>query len=168
MQPLKPLKSLIRFHSDRGKTVKILAISSSGGHWIQLLRLRPAFVGCRVTYVTTFSGADSSLSGERSFKILDSSKSSKLKLLFSSIQIFFILLRVRPNVIVTTGAAPGVISLVIGRLFGARRLWIDSIANGEELSLAGKIATKHAHLCLTQWPHIAERSQYVEFRGSIL
>ncbi len=29
---------------------KVLAISSGGGHWVQLLRLRPAFEGCAVTY----------------------------------------------------------------------------------------------------------------------
>src|SRR5688572_14021606 len=36
---------------------KILAVASSGGHWTQLLRLRPAFDGCEVVFVTTQSGS---------------------------------------------------------------------------------------------------------------
>jgi hypothetical protein len=31
---------------------KILAVSSGGGHWVQLLRLAPAFKGHDVVYVT--------------------------------------------------------------------------------------------------------------------
>jgi hypothetical protein len=31
---------------------KILAVSSGGGHWIELLRVRPAFEGADVVYVT--------------------------------------------------------------------------------------------------------------------
>ncbi len=38
------------------KTPKVLAISSGGGHWVQLLRLRPAFAGCDVTYATVRDG----------------------------------------------------------------------------------------------------------------
>ena len=29
---------------------RVLAVASGGGHWVQLLRLRPAFEGCDVTY----------------------------------------------------------------------------------------------------------------------
>ena len=36
--------------------LKIIAISSMGGHWHQLLRLRPAFVGADVVYISTDPG----------------------------------------------------------------------------------------------------------------
>jgi hypothetical protein len=32
-------------------TKKVLAVASGGGHWVQLLRLQPAFVHHKVTYV---------------------------------------------------------------------------------------------------------------------
>ena len=35
-----------------GPLRRVLAISSGGGHWVQLPRLRPAFAGAEVTYVT--------------------------------------------------------------------------------------------------------------------
>ena len=38
------------------KKKKILAISSGGGHWVQLLRLRKAFEGHNVIYATVKSG----------------------------------------------------------------------------------------------------------------
>ena len=33
-------------HETRAKKPRVMAISSGGGHWIELLRLRPAFDDC--------------------------------------------------------------------------------------------------------------------------
>ena len=65
-------------------------------------------------------------------------------------------LRHRPNVIITTGAAPGYFALRFGKLFGARTIWIDSMANAEKLSKSGAEVRKHADLWLTQWEHLAQ------------
>jgi hypothetical protein len=73
----------------------------------------------------------------------------------------------RPDVIVTTGAAPGYFAVRFGRLLGTRTVWVDSIANAEELSMSGRMAGKHASLWLTQWPHLAQGGG-PEYRGSVL
>jgi UDP-N-acetylglucosamine:LPS N-acetylglucosamine transferase len=64
-------------------------------------------------------------------------------------------LRHRPHVVISTGAAPGFFCILAGRLTGARTMWIDSVANGEELSMCGKLSKRFAHQCLTQWEHLA-------------
>lgn len=33
--------------------MRVLAVASSGGHWVQLMRLRPAWEGCDIAYLTT-------------------------------------------------------------------------------------------------------------------
>ncbi|WP_232305293.1 glucuronosyltransferase [Erythrobacter dokdonensis] len=66
-----------------------------------------------------------------------------------------VVLKHRPDVIVSTGAAPGFFCILAGRLIGARTLWIDSVANGEELSMCGKLSKRFAHECWTQWEHLA-------------
>jgi len=77
-----------------------------------------------------------------------------------------ILLRVRPQVIITTGALPPLLALALARLFGVRTLWIDSIANSEELSGSGRHAGKVASAVVTQWPQLNEPG--VEHWGSVL
>ena len=76
------------------------------------------------------------------------------------------MLRERPDVVVSTGAAPGYLALRCAKLLGARTVWIDSVANVEELSLSGRIASTKADLCLTQWPHLAAGP--VGYEGSVL
>jgi hypothetical protein len=79
-----------------------------------------------------------------------------------------IVIRTRPDVIVTTGAAPGVFALLAGAPLGAKRIWIDSIANAQEVSLSGCKARHVATLWLTQWPQLANDKTGPEYRGSVI
>lgn len=148
------------------KQKRILAVASGGGHWVQLLRLRPAFEGCEVRYVTVDKGYAADLDGERLYTVPDANMQHKFALLRLACTTLFVVLRTRPDVVISTGAAPGWFALRLGKLFGARTVWIDSIANGEELSLSGQKAG-FADLWLTQWPELAHEGG-PEFAGAVL
>ena len=75
--------------------------------------------------------------------------------------------RFRPQVVISTGAAPGFFCILWGKMLGARTLWIDSIANAEQISLSGRMATQIGAKCLTQWEHLADDTR-TEFEGSVL
>lgn len=79
----------------------------------------------------------------------------------------WIVIRERPDVVVTTGAAPGLVVLALARLLGARTVWVDSIANAERLSLSGRLAEGRADLVLTQWPELA-REGGPRYLGGVL
>ncbi len=143
----------------RSKTPKLLAISSGGGHWVQLLRLRPAFEGCEVVYATVLEGYRSDLVEGADFRVIpDSNRSNKIALVRSAWSIFWLIYRLRPDVVLSTGAAPGYFGVRFGKWLGARVVWVDSIANAEELSLSGQKAGFFVDLWLTQWPHLASES----------
>lgn len=147
---------------------KVMAISSGGGHWVQLLRLRPAFEGCDVTYVTVREGYRADVGGEADFRVIhDGNRWNKLNLLRSAIGVIWLLVTVRPDVVVTTGAAPGYFGVRFGKWLGARVVWLDSVANAEELSLSGEKAGSFVDLWLTQWPHLSH-SGGPKYYGSVL
>lgn len=135
--------------------MKVLAVASGGGHWTELMRLRPAFEGADVTYVTVQRYYADDVAGHRFFVIPDATRWDRVKLVLLVLRLVWILLRVRPDAVVTTGSAPGFLALRFGRLFRARTVWIDSFANTEEMSLSGKLAGRYADLWLTQWAHLA-------------
>ncbi len=146
---------------------KVLAISSGGGHWTELLRLRPAFDECDVTFATVQSDYRDDVAPSSFTLVPDATRWQKLRLVHLIAKVFILLIRIRPDVIVTTGAAPGFVAIRLGRLFRIPSCWIDSIANAEELSLSGKKATAIASLTLSQWQHVAD-SEGVEYAGAIL
>ena len=74
----------------------------------------------------------------------------------------------RPDVVISTGAAAGCILCILGKMLGAKVVWIDSIANVERLSMSGRFVRCFADLFLTQWPELASRYRNVEYRGTII
>lgn len=145
---------------------KIIAVASGGGHWVQLLRLRPAFVGHDVQYLSTNIDYSNEIAG-RLHVVTDANMWNKLKLCKMFIEVAWIILKVRPDVVVTTGAAPGFAAIMFGRLIGARTIWIDSIANSEELSSSGRQARRFAHAWVTQWEHLSKPDGPIHWGGVI-
>ena len=145
---------------------RILAIASGGGHFVQLLRLRPAWEGHDVTYATVHAASSVDVAPDRLLTFRDVSRADWWRLPLALIDAVRILFAVRPQVIVTTGALPPLVVLVLARPLGIRTLWVDSIANGEELSGSGRHAGRVANAVITQWPALAEPG--VEYWGSVL
>lgn len=146
---------------------RVLAIASGGGHWQQLMRLRPAFENQRAIFVTTDEAYAVDVPGSDLFVVTDANRDHPMKLIRSAWEVFSRVVRLRPDVVISTGAAPGLFGIIFGRLVGARTIWVDSIANAEALSLSGRIALKASHVALTQWPHLAE-TRGPRYHGSIL
>jgi hypothetical protein len=140
--------------SDR-RPRTILAVASRGGHWVQLLRMRPAFEGCRVVYATSGREQQCDVPGERLYAVGDASTWNKLGLVILALRVALVVLWVRPDVVISTGAAPGYAAVRVARLLRKRTIWIDSIANADQMSLSGRRLQGHADVWLTQWPHIA-------------
>jgi UDP-N-acetylglucosamine:LPS N-acetylglucosamine transferase len=150
------------------KTIKVLALSSGGGHWVQLLRLRPAFANCHIVFATAKEGYRADVGPGAEFRLIpDANRWDKAGLLRVLVAIFRLIWHERPDVVISTGAAPGYFAVRIGNLFGARTIWVDSIANAEELSLSGRKAGPHADLWLTQWAHLATPGG-PQYWGSVL
>ena len=156
--------------SDRAtKTTgtRVLAVSSSGGHWEQLMLLRDSFDGCDVQYAATMAGL-----GERSgvgstHIVPDFNATRPVKTMMSLMAVAKVVRKVRPHVVVSTGAAPGLVAILVGRALGARTIWIDSVANVERLSLSGRMAGRIADLWITQWRHLA-RPRGPIYHGAVL
>jgi len=147
--------------------MKVLLISSSGGHWVQMCRLKPAFSGCKLLYASTEKSYHQHNPDDPFYFIPDASRWNKFKLLWQALTVAYVLLKAKPDVIVSTGASVGLFALFIGKKLRARTIWIDSIANSDELSLSGRKAKKYADLYLTQWEHLAEPGG-PEFSGSVI
>lgn len=148
-------------------TKRILAVASGGGHWQQLMTMRAAFEGHEVLYLTTFAGLPEEYGLRRAAIIPDCSRQSRVDLLRCLAALSYHLARHRPSVVVSTGALPGVLAVVLGRLTGARTVWIDSVANAEEMSMSGRLARRFSTLWLSQWEHVA-RASGAEFAGRVL
>lgn len=133
---------------------KVLAVASMGGHWEQLQIVAEAFDGRDALFVTTKQDLLTQ-ANRKGFVVKDCNRNRIGDTLACVWQCIRIVATVRPQLVISTGAAPGLICLALGRLTGARTIWIDSFANVEQLSMSGKMARYIVHEWLTQWKHLA-------------
>ncbi len=146
---------------------KVFAISSPGGHWIQLTRL---CAGLETKHEIVYALPDKLFKPKRAQKIysvMDVSADDKWKLIPCAFQVGYILLKERPQVILSTGAAPGVVAILLGKLLRIRTIWVDSIANVQKISRSGELVKNRADVFLTQWEHLSDQQQIL-FKGSVL
>jgi hypothetical protein len=79
-----------------------------------------------------------------------------------------LVMKQRPDVVVTTGALPLAMVCLVAKLTGSSVVWIDSIANTERLSMSGSFVHRFADLVIVQWPDLANKYKNVVYAGTIL
>lgn len=147
---------------------KLIAIASTGGHYVQLSRImkQANFDSNDILFVRTKVNATDAPSFENESLIEDVSRDTLIRSPIIAFQMLKLVLKHKPKWIITTGAMPGLISIVIGRLLLRKTMWVDSIANTKQLSASGRMAKKFAHKTLTQWPDLA--GDNVEYKGRVI
>ena len=146
---------------------KVFAVASIGGHWIQLLRIaKPMEEKYEMVYLCTHPKCETMVEGNKFHLISDYSRWDAWKMIPSFFQLLRIVRKEKPDAIITTGAAPGLMCLVAGKILGRKTIWIDSIANVQHLSASGRIAAKFATRVYTQWKDLA--TDKIVFAGNIL
>ena len=115
-----------------------------------------AFEGMDVHYITTTNGVRDEVSTAPLYVVPDANLDEKLGLFILALKVLWVIIRLRPNVVISTGAAPGFFALMFAKLFGAKTIWVDSIANVEQLSVSGQKVKRLADLWLTTWNHLAK------------
>ncbi len=151
------------------KQIKICLAASAGGHLTQLLKLSDSWNGYGTFCVTTTEVARKRLEQYGKVYVIGECNRNHpirvVKVLFRCIRI---VLRERPDVLFSTGAAPGCMVCFLGKITGAKVIWIDSIANVQQISLSGRIVRHISDLFLVQWPELAEQYKNVEYAGAVI
>ncbi|MGP5309387.1 oligosaccharide biosynthesis protein Alg14 [Vreelandella alkaliphila] len=153
--------------------MKILMVASFGGHFVQLQRLyrqiKETSDCSSVEFMFGVSEPNVTIDSCIVYEITNVHRESGIKqLLKVTREVFGVIKRSRPDVVISTGALPGLLFCVIGKVLGKKVIWVDSMANYQTLSFSGKIAKLFCDVCLTQWEHLAEQDKRLSFWGKVL
>ena len=135
---------------------RILAVSSGGGHWVELRRLKPVFDLYDTAYITTSADSGVDVPDNRLYVVTNFTRRNVYRAIVLIPELVRILLKEKPDVIISTGAAPGLVCLALAKILTrARTIWIDSIAARDYISTSGREARHVADVWLTQWPDLS-------------
>ena len=145
--------------------MKICLACSIGGHLTQMFRLMPAFEG-HDTYFVTFEG-ETSKDLEHVYFIKDW-KRNPLMFFVNFFQSLDILLKEKPDVIVSTGAGIAIPTCYLGKLFGKKIIFIESFSRIKRRSATGKTIYPIADLFLVQWKSLLkEYGDKAKYKGAV-
>jgi len=154
---------------DRPKRLLICLAASAGGHISQLLKIAESWDGHETFCVTTTEVMRDKLSRFGEVYVVGECNREYplrvLKVLMKCVKVAFVQ---KPDVVISTGAAAGCIMCILGKLRGAKIIWLDSITNVESMSLSGRMVRYVADLCLVQWPELVEKYKGVEYQGPVI
>lgn len=153
---------------------KILFISSSGGHFSELMQLEPLFSKYDSYFITEKVKSCRNLKKkykDHAFYLLFGTKHHILSYLFifpyNCVKSLFLYFKIRPEYIITTGAHTAVPMCYIGKVFGSKIIYIETFACIDLKSLSGRMVYPIANLFLVQWENMLKLYPKAKYIGKI-
>jgi UDP-N-acetylglucosamine:LPS N-acetylglucosamine transferase len=130
----------------------VLLVCSSGGHLTQLYNLRPWWERLDRTWVTFDKpDATSLLAGERAVWAYHPTTRNVWNLLRNTGLAWRTVRRLRPDLVVSTGAGVALPFFLVGKLFGARTVYIEVFDRIDSATLTGRLCRPFSDRFLLQW-----------------
>ena len=150
--------------------MKICFVASSGGHWEELMCVKDVAKEHEAIYITEAGGQAQDSGIERLF-VLEQMNRREKNFVFKFLKLLGvarrILLKEKPDVVITTGALIAFPFCLIGKLTGAKVIYIESFARVTNKSLTGKLVYPFADLFLVQWESLLKAYPKAKYVGGI-
>jgi UDP-N-acetylglucosamine:LPS N-acetylglucosamine transferase len=146
----------------------LLLVCSTGGHLLQLVALREVWQDIPRAWVTFDKSDARSLLAEELVLYAHGPTNRNIPNLLRNLRLAVRLVReLRPRVVLTTGAGVAVPFVWIGRLFGARAVYVESFTRIEQPSLSLRLIAPFADRVYAQWPELRAEVPKARSLGSV-
>ena len=153
---------------------RVLFISSAGGHFTEMMALRPMFSDYDFFLMTEKTKSSESLSkkypGRFGFLLYGTMShpfSYPFKLLGNCFISLFYYLKFRPKVVVTTGVQSAGPMCCIAKIMGSKVIYIETFANLETKTASGRIIYYFADYFVVQWKSMLKLYPKAHYGGWI-
>jgi UDP-N-acetylglucosamine:LPS N-acetylglucosamine transferase len=135
--------------------MKILLVASADANLRGLQLLEPFWSRHRRLWITGRAvTTPPGLAGERMVRAHGPTTRNLLTLLRNALLALRVLRHERPELIIATGAGVAVPFLILGRLLGARTVYVESITRIESLSLTARLSLPFLSVLYVHWPQL--------------
>lgn len=152
------------------KKIKVCFAASSGGHFEQLMMLRPLMDKYESIVVTEKTEYCTNLKGIKTYYMLQINREEKSCLprlfanVFKSLKLYIV---EKPDAIICTGVLAMIPLCLICKLFGKKLIYIESFAKITSPTQSGKLLYKYADQFYVQWPQMMKFYPKAVYLGGI-
>ena len=152
------------------RPVDVLLVCTAGGHLMQLWSLREAWSGYEHAWVVGSHGGgdvESLLAGEEVHYAYSPAARSLKNAVRNLVLAWRLVGRLRPQVLVTTGAAVAVPFAWVARARGVRVAYVETLARASRPSLSCRMAGPTADRLYVQWPELLATVRGSRYAGTV-
>ena len=136
------------------RNIKICFAASSGGHFEQLMMLKPLMNKYDSFVVTEKTSYSSDVEGFTNYGLMQVNRkelSMPFRLIINGFKSIFILIKEKPDVVITTGVLAMIPLSLLAKFCGKKLIYIESFAKINSPTLTGKLLYKYADRFYVQW-----------------
>lgn len=149
---------------------KLCLAASSGGHFEQLLMLKPLMEKYDCFLMTEMTAYKVEVKGEKVYYLHQVNR-KEIKFLFEMIVNSFrslcIFIKERPDVVITTGVLAMIPMCLLAKIFRKKLIYIESFAKVTMPTVTGKLMYKFADQFYVQWPQMKKIYPNAIYLGGI-
>ena len=149
---------------------KICFTASSGGHFEQLMMLKP-LMDKYDSFIVTEQTGYSVIKEDRKIYYLNqvnrNEKTFIFKMISNMFKSFKIFLKENPDVVISTGALATIPMCLLSKVFRKKVIFIESFAKITSPTLTGKLIYKFADQFYVQWEEMKEHYPDAIYEGGI-
>jgi beta-1,4-N-acetylglucosaminyltransferase len=149
--------------------MKILLVGSSGGHLYHLWLLKDIWNNCDRAWVTfEKKDATSLLANEKTYFCHYPTNKNIKNLIKNYFLAKKILRKEKPDIIISSGAGAAIPYFLLGKRYGAKRIFIEVYDRIDNPTITGKICYRHCELFITQWDEQKKNYPKSKMLGEII
>lgn len=135
---------------------KVCVPTSSGGHLTHMRMLMPVLDEAANRFWVTFDkeDANTALAGERVYHCHFPTNRNVRNTVRNTLLAIRVLSKERPDLIVSSGAAIAVPFFLVGKLMGARTIYVEVFDRMGAPTLTGRLVRRFTDLFVVQWPEM--------------
>ncbi len=154
------------------KKKKVIFVAGVGGHLTELLQLDSLFKEYDYTLITEKTEVTKDLKNKYNVKyFFYNNKKNYIKYLFINgfnlINSIIAYIKIRPDVVVTTGPNTGVYLCQLAHIFKKKVIFIETYANVTNSTKSGRIVYKFADHFVVQWESLKKEYPKALYFGGI-
>lgn len=150
--------------------MKICFAASSGGHFEQILMLKPLMNEYDSFLLTEKTPYSANVNGVKMYLLSQVNRREKSfipRMLLNSVRSVFIFAKEKPDVVISTGVLATIPMCLLAKVFGKKLVYIESFAKVTSPTETGKLMYKIADRFYVQWPQMLDIYPEAVYKGGI-
>jgi UDP-N-acetylglucosamine:LPS N-acetylglucosamine transferase len=149
---------------------KICFIASTGGHFEQLMMLKPLMIKYNSFIVTEKTKYDTKSVDINQYYLIQVNRRELtfiLKMFINIIKSLIIFFKEKPDIVISTGVLATIPMCIITKVFKKKLIYIESFAKINSPTLTGKLLYKYADAFYIQWEELIKFYPSAIYKGGI-